>query len=304
MELLFLGTGAGAPYKARNVTSIAFNIKGNSNNSWLFDCGEATQHQLLPTAIRLGKISRIFITHLHGDHIFGLPGLLTSRSMAGITDPITIYGPAGIKAFVETTLSLSSSFLSFPLEIVEIQQGMVCDDGQFRVYAYPLNHVIECYGYRIEEHHRPGGLDAARLVADGVLPGPLWQQLKRGETITLNDGRVICGAEYLGIPVQGRKLAIFGDTAPTPVALELASGVDIMVHETTLEKALQEKANERGHSTTVQAAMLAKEAGVKRFIATHFSARYSIGECQRLLAECQAIFPNTELAYDFLSFDI
>lgn len=304
MELLFLGTCAGAPSKARNVSSIAFNIKGTRNTHWLFDCGEATQHQLLNTPLRPGKLERIFITHLHGDHIFGLPGLLTSRSMSGVTEPLTLYGPPGLQVFVETALRVSGSWVSYPLEIVEVHSGFVLDDGQFRVTAFPLNHVIECYGYRIEEHHQPGGLDAARLAADGVPPGPIYQQLKRGETVTLAEGRVINGADYLGTPVQGRTVAIFGDTAPTPVALELAAGVDVMVHETTLEHALQEKANSRGHSTTLQAAMVAKQAGAKRLIATHFSARYGIGECQRLLAECQTIFPNTELAYDFAVFEI
>ncbi|WP_075182519.1 ribonuclease Z [Pantoea sp. 1.19] len=304
MELLFLGTCAGTPSKARNVTSIALNIQDNRNISWLFDCGEGTQHQILRTAIRPGKITRLFITHLHGDHLFGLPGLLTSRSMLGVTEPLTLYGPAGLKTWVESTLSLSGSWLTFPLEIVEVSGGEICDDGQFRVTAWPLNHPVTCYGYRIEEHHRPGGLDVERLRAEGIPPGPVYQRLKRGETVSLEDGRVLRGADYLGRSLEGRKLAIFGDTAPCEAALALAKGVDLMVHETTLEAAMAEKANARGHSTTEQAAALAKAAGARRLIATHFSARYSIGDCQRLLAECQAIFPATELAYDFSLFSL
>ena len=134
MHLTFLGTGAGAPSLHRNVTSIAFtrSIRGET---WLFDCGEATQHQFMRSALKPGRLDKIFITHLHGDHIFGLPGLLTSRSMAGLSEPFTVYGPKGIKNFIETALSLSGSFTTYPLYIIEIEAGLVLDDGEFRVTA-------------------------------------------------------------------------------------------------------------------------------------------------------------------------
>ncbi|KOC91621.1 ribonuclease Z [Winslowiella iniecta] len=305
MELLFLGTCAGTPSRERNVTAIALTL-GNSGSGgyWLFDCGEGTQHQMMRSPLKPGKMEKIFITHLHGDHIFGLPGLLTSRSMGGVTEPLTIYGPVGIKAFVETTLSLSASYVTFPLEIVEITAGEVCDDGQIRVSAWPMSHVIECYGYRIEQHDKPGVLDAARLKAEGIPAGNWFQQLKRGETVLLADGREVCGQDYLGPSIKGKSLAIFGDTAPTPAASELAANVDVMVHETTLEASMAEKANSRGHSTTVQAATAAKLAGAKRLIATHFSARYDFADSERLLAECREIFPATELARDFSVFKV
>jgi ribonuclease Z len=159
---------------------------------WLFDCGEGTQHQLLHTAYHPGKLDKIFITHLHGDHLFGLPGLLCSRSMAGNANPLTIYGPAGIREFVETTLRLSGSWTDYPLEVVEIAEGLVFDDEDYRVTAQPLNHPVECYGYRIDAHDKPGALDAAALMADGKTR-PLFQRLKHGETVTLEDGRVING---------------------------------------------------------------------------------------------------------------
>lgn len=178
------------------------------------------------------------------------------------------------------------------------------DDGEFRVTAWPLNHVIECYGYRIEQYDKPGFLDAPRLKAEGVPRGPWYQQLKQGKKITLEDGRVINGADYLGPAIKGKTLAIFGDTAPTDIALQLAAHVDVMVHETTLEAAMLEKANGRGHSTTLQAAEVAKKAGAKRMIATHFSSRYLPQDMARLLAECQSIFPATELAQDFAVFTL
>lgn len=303
MQLTFLGTGAGAPSLQRNVTAIALTLS-KRGETWLFDCGEATQHQYMRSELKPGKLEKIFITHLHGDHIFGLPGLLTSRSMAGLKEPLTIYGPPGIRQFIDTALSLSGSYTSFPLEIVEIGAGLVFDDGDFRVTAWPMNHVVECYGYRIEQHDKPGFLDAPRLKAEGVPRGPWYQQLKLGERIRLEDGREIDGAEYLGPPVKGKALAIFGDTGPTDVALQLAADVDVMVHETTLEAALAEKANSRGHSTTIQTAQVAKQAGAKRLIATHFSSRYLSQDRERLLAECQSVFPATVLAHDFAVFEV
>ncbi|HBV39802.1 MAG TPA: ribonuclease Z [Erwinia sp.] len=304
MELLFLGTGAGTPSRQRNVTSIALNLQGVRSGSWLFDCGEGTQHQILRSTVKPGKLEKIFITHLHGDHIFGLPGLLTSRSMNGISEAITLYGPPGIKAFVEMSLSLSGSWLTFPLEIVEIGAGELFSDEHFRVTAYPLTHPMECYGFRIEEHDRPGTLDAERLLADGIKPGRLFQQLKQGKTVTLEDGRVVDGSRYLGPAIKGRTLAIFGDTAPTAEASTLAANADVVVHEATLEVAMEEKANSRGHSSTVQAATVAKEARAKKLIVTHLSSRYLREDTERLLAECREIFPATEMAHDFALFPL
>lgn len=301
MELTFLGTSAGVPTRTRNVTAITLTPLENKPDLWLFDCGEGTQQQMLHTQINPGKLTRIFITHLHGDHIFGLPGLLCSRSMAGSQVPLTVYGPAGIRQFIEMSLALSGSWTSYPLEIIEIDGGVVLDDADVRVTAYPLTHPVECYGYRIEQHDKPGMLDAARLIAAGVTPGPLFQRLKQGETLELEDGRVICGADFLGETRKGKTLAIFGDTAPTPAGMALASDADVMVHETTLEAAMAEKANGRGHSTTVQAAELARAAGAKRMIATHLSSRYDAVACQALLEECRAVFPASELARDFLT---
>ena len=149
MELIFLGTSAGVPTRTRNVTAILLNLQHPTQSGlWLFDCGEGTQHQLLHTAFNPGKLDKIFISHLHGDHLFGLPGLLCSRSMSGIIQPLTIYGPHGIREFVETALRISGSWTDYPLEIVEIGAGEIFDDGLRKVTAYPMEHPLECYGYR------------------------------------------------------------------------------------------------------------------------------------------------------------
>lgn len=305
MEFIFLGTSAGVPTRSRNVTAILLNLQHPTQPGlWLFDCGEGTQHQMLSTAFNPGKLERIFISHLHGDHLFGLPGLLCSRSMAGNPHPLTIYGPKGLREFTETALRLSGSWTDYPLEIIEITAGEILDDGLRKVTAYTLEHPLECYGYRVEEHDKPGALDAKALKAAGVKPGPHFQDLKAGKSVVLEDGRRIHGADYLAAPVAGKSVAIFGDTAPCAGAYELAKGVDVMVHETTLETSMEEKANSRGHSSTRQAALLAKEACVGRLVITHISSRYDAEGCRRMLAECQAIFPATELAYDFAVFTV
>lgn len=305
MELIFLGTSAGVPTRTRNVTAILLNLQHPTQSGlWLFDCGEGTQHQLLHTAFNPGKLDKIFISHLHGDHLFGLPGLLCSRSMSGIIQPLTIYGPHGIREFVETALRISGSWTDYPLEIVEIGAGEIFDDGLRKVTAYPLEHPLECYGYRIEEHDKPGALNAQALKAAGVPPGPLFQALKAGKTITLEDGRQINGADYLAAPVPGKALAIFGDTGPCNAALDLAKGVDVMVHEATLDITMEAKANSRGHSSTRQVMTLAREAGVGKLIITHVSSRYDDKGCQHLLRECRSIFPVTELANDFTVFNV
>lgn len=300
MELIFLGTSAGVPTRARNVTAMLLNLQHPTRAGlWLFDCGEGTQHQMLRTAFHPGKLDKIFITHLHGDHLFGLPGLLCSRSMAGNVQPLQIYGPKGIREFVETTLRLSGSWTDYPLTIEEVTPGLVVDDGLRKVTAYPLSHPVECYGYRIEEHDKPGALNAAALKAQGIPAGPLFQQLKEGKTVTLPDGRIINGADYLAPAESGKKVAIFGDSAPCQAALELAQGVDLLVHEATLEQAMEEKANSRGHSSTRQAAQLAADAGAKKLVITHLSSRYDEQGGQAMLAECKTYFSQTILAEDF-----
>ena len=305
MQLTFLGTSAGVPTRTRNVTAMLLQLQHPTQPGlWLFDCGEGTQHQLLRTAFHPGKIERIFISHLHGDHLFGLPGLICSRSMAGNIQPLTIYGPQGLKEYVETSLRLSGSWTDFPLEIVEIRAGKILDDGLRQVTAYPLDHPVECYGFRVEEHDKPGALDAKRLIEAGVPFGPLFQRLKAGESITLADGRTVNGADFLAPATPGKKIAIFGDTAPCESALEMARDADLMVHEATLEAAMAEKANSRGHSSSEQTAQLARAANVKQLIITHVSSRYDAEGCRRLLAECRSVFPACELAEDFSTFTL
>lgn len=298
MDLYFLGTGAGMPSKGRNVTSIALRLAEERGTFWLFDCGEGTQHQVLHSPLKLGKLEYIFITHLHGDHIFGLPGLLSSRSYQGGDTPLTLFGPPGIRTYLETALTLSQTHLAYELKVQEIAGGIVFADDQFEVTAAEVEHRIACFGYRVRERDRPGKLDEARLRADGVPAGPLYGRLKRGEDVALDDGRIVRGADYVGAPIAGRTVVIMGDTRRCAAAVELARGADVLVHEATFAADLAPMAQQYYHTTSTDAAEVAAEAGAKALILTHISSRYAGEEAEALAAEARSVFPNTVVAYD------
>ncbi|AMV11472.1 ribonuclease Z [Geobacillus thermoleovorans] len=304
MELLFLGTGAGVPAKERNVSSVALQLLDERGATWLFDCGEATQHQILHTAIRPRRIEHIFITHLHGDHLFGLPGLLGSRSFQSGETPLTVFGPKGIRSFVETALAVSGTKLRYELNIVEIDEGVIFDDERFSVIAKRLDHGMPSYGFRVVEKDLPGPLLVERLQALGVRPGPIYQEIKQGKTVVLDDGTVIDGREFVGPPQKGRIVAVLGDTRFCEAAIELARDADVVVHEATFAAAEQRLAHDYFHSTTTDAAEVARRAGAKRLILTHISSRYQGEAALQLVAEARSVFPNTELAVDFASFSI
>lgn len=300
VDFVFLGTGAGVPSKLRNVTSIVLQLLEERGTAWLFDCGEGTQHQILKTAVKPRKIEKIFITHLHGDHIFGLPGLLSSRSFQGGTEKLTIYGPEGIADFVNISLKVSTTHLQYPLEIIEIKEGLVYEDEQFTVQALPLDHGIYCVGYRIVEKDRPGALLVDQLKEQGVKPGPLFKALKNGETVQLEDGRILDGKDYLGEPQEGRIITILGDTRVCENAVRLAENADYVVHEATFAADESEMATAYFHSTTLQAAQTAKAANAKCLILTHISSRYSVEEAELLRQQSETIFPNTIVAEDLV----
>ena len=274
MDFVFLGTGAGVPAKARNVSAIALELLEERGVVWLFDCGEATQHQILKTSVKPRRIEKIFITHLHGDHIFGLPGLLSSRSFQGGTDDLTVYGPKGIADYIQTSLSISGTHLKYSLSVVEIEEGIVFEDDQFTVSALALDHGILSYGYRIVEKDRPGTLLVDKLRDEGVAPGPIFKAIKNGENVTLEDGRVLFGTDYLSEPNKGRILTILGDTRTCEQSIQLAKNADYLVHEATFSRDEGEMAFDYFHSTTTQAAETAKLAGARHLILTHISARY------------------------------
>ena len=289
------------------MTSVALSFV-QSGMVWLFDCGEGTQQQILRAPVKISRLERVFLTHLHGDHLFGLPGLLASRSLIkGALTPVTLQGPDGVEAFVRCALDISRTGLRFPLAFAPVAEGLIYENDACQVMCRKLAHGIDSYGYAIQEKPRRGELDVQQLHDLGVPFGPLFGRLKRGETIVLSDGRSIDGRELVGLDKKGRKVVVCGDTGPTKAAVELAQNADVLVHEATFMSADVEKARQVGHSTAVDAATIARDAGVKTLILTHFSARYESDAnsgLPDLLAEAQAIFPETHLASDFFSYDV
>jgi ribonuclease Z len=304
LDIFFLGTGAGIPAKLRNVTSIALKLLEERGSIWLFDAGEATQHQILHTSVKPRRIEKIFITHLHGDHIYGLPGLLASRSFQGGESKVAVYGPKGIKEFITISLSVSQTYLKYPLEIVEIDEGVIFEDEQFIVEARLLDHGIPSYGYRIVEKDRPGTLLADKLVEAGVQPGPIFRKIKEGETVMLEDGTVIVPSDFLGPDQKGRIVTILGDTRYCESAIFLARDADLLIHEATFSKGEEKLAFDYFHSTTHQAAEVAKLAGSKQLCLTHISSRYDRQAWQELVVEAQEVFANTDIAEDFKEINI
>lgn len=299
MELLFLGTGSGVPSKQRNVASVALKLLDERNSVWLFDCGEGTQHQILQTTLKPRKIEKIFITHMHGDHIYGLPGLLSSRGFQGGTEPITVYGPKGIRGYIQSSLRFSGTRLSYPIRFVEFDQpGIIFEDHQFTVSVEKLQHGIPSFGFRIVEADHEGTLDAKKLHEMNIPSGPLYGRLKNKEIVTLEDGRVLDGKDFVGPNQKGRVLAILGDTVKHPNSVKLAENADVVVHEGTFSHEELDLAKQYNHSTVTQAAEVAREAKAKKLLLTHFSSRYLYKDILQLEKEAQRIFPYSKVMKD------
>jgi len=289
IRTVFLGTGAAAPTRTRNVSSLAIVLDGRT---LIFDAGEGTQHQLQRSTVHTGSIEAIFITHLHGDHLFGLPGLLATLGLNGRTAPLTLVGPPGLERYLRAI-----PYLGAPYEIRVAPAILPAAFEGFDVVATEVDHSVDCYAYCLIEHDRRGTFDVARAEALGIPPGPLFGKLQHGEDIEI-DGRTIRSAEVLGPPRRGRRIAFVTDTRPCDAAIELARDADLLIHEATYANDHADDARERYHSTAEEAARVAKAANVKRLVLTHISARYD--DTSALLQEARAIFPNTDVAEDLL----
>ncbi|MED4123914.1 ribonuclease Z [Halalkalibacterium halodurans] len=304
MEFHFFGTGSGVPSIERNVSACAVRFLQQRGKQWLFDCGEATQHQILRSSIALGKIERIFITHLHGDHIFGLPGLLGSRSFQGGENPLFLYGPKGIRSFVETALQVSNTHVKYELTIEEFSEpGLLFHEEGFKVETVLLDHVMPCYAFKVTEDDRPGELLVDRLKAKGVPPGPLYRKIQQGETVELPTGERLEANAFLGPPKRGRSFVLAGDTRPVKELIPFAKNVNVLIHEATFLDDKKGHAHEYGHSTMADAIELAKQANVDHLILTHISSRYH-DMSDELQKKAQNAFANAVVAHDFYVFHL
>jgi ribonuclease Z len=306
VQITFFGTSSGVPTRSRNVSSVALRLPQRAE-VWLFDCGEGTQHQLLHSELKISQITRIFVTHLHGDHIFGLMGLLATYGLAGNPTRIDVYGPPGLNDYLKACQRYSFTHFSYPLKVHTIEPGIVYEDDEYIVKCGPLKHRITAFGYRVEEKDRSGRFDVEKAKELGIPSGPIYGKLKRGEQVTLPNGQVINGADLCGPTQTGRKLVYCTDTVFCEGAVELAKDADLLIHEATFSHQDAELAFQRLHSTSTMAAQVALAANAKHLIMTHFSPRYAPGndiQLSDLLEEAKAIFPNTTMAYDFLAYDV
>lgn len=299
MKWIVLGTSSGRPTARRNLSGGALVREGE----WvLFDCGEGTQYQLLRTDLRLSRMRYVFVTHMHGDHVLGLPGLLGTLNLSRHDRPVGVFGPPGIARYLRDVARATHFRPLFPLTVTEVEPGVVLETDELTVEARRLDHRVLAFGYALQERDRPGRfrLDDARRLA--IPPGPLYGRLQRGETVTLGDGRTIAPEEVVDPPRPGLRCAYCTDTGPSESAVELARGADLLVHEATYLDDMAGEAAERGHSTATDAARVALEAGARHLLITHFSPRYD--DSAPLLAEARATFPNTTAARDLLEVEI
>jgi ribonuclease Z len=299
LALTFLGTGAACPTVERNVSALAVQREGET---LLFDCGEGTQRQMMRYGVGF-SFRELFFTHYHSDHLLGVMGLFRTMGLMDRKEGVTLYGPKGAQRILGNALAVGIERTRFPVEIVEVKPGDRLGRGEYEIAVFATEHRAETVGYALVEHDRLGRFDPERARALRIPEGPLWGQIHKGNPVTLADGRTVLPAELVGPPRPGRTVVISGDTRPHPALIAAAKGADLLVHEATFGEDERDRAVETGHSTAREAAQVAAEAGVRRLVLTHISARYT-REAPELLAEAQAVFPETIVARDGLAVDI
>ncbi|RAP53249.1 MAG: ribonuclease Z [Methanosphaera sp. rholeuAM270] len=296
MELTFLGTASAIPTKTRNHASIVLKIY---DRTVLFDCGEGTQKQIMDAQVSPMKIDDIYISHLHGDHILGLPGIIQSLAFRGRTRPLNIYGPKGITDLMECIQKLGFFTISYEIIVHEITDDdiVIYRQNNFLIKAMKMKHTVTNYAYKIEEIKQPKFL-RAKAIGLGIPPGPLFGKLQSGIPVIVN-GKKILPEQVLGPPREGVKLVYSGDTIPQEQMIYFARGVNVLIHEATFAKEYQEKAIENGHTIAEDAAHIAKNANVEQLILTHLSNRYT--SSKTLEDEAKKIFQNTVYAEDMMT---
>jgi len=274
MKFTFLGTSAGKPTTERNVSALALEL--DQDNKWyLFDCGEATQHQLLHTPLSLNKLHSIFITHLHGDHYYGLLGLIASKTLENSSSELTIYGPKGLEHFLESTVQTDYKQMSYKLRIVELEAGDQLQFDKFSLQVLNLHHSVESFAYAIKEHDITNRLNEKKLRAAGLEPSPLYAKLKSQASITV-DGKKFISKEYMLEPIKGRYVIIAGDNQDPEIMQEALNDLDLLIHECTYTKEVYEALPIKFlHTTADSLGKSAQKHSIKNLIATHISPRYS-----------------------------
>lgn len=295
-----LGTSASRPTVERNVASLALHREGET---LMIDCGEGTQRQMMRYGISF-SLKDIFFTHMHADHLLGVIGLIRTMALQGRTDSLRLWGPKGTARFLKRVESLGFERATFPVEILELDDGQNIQRTGYAIRAFAVDHRgAMSIGFAIVEEERKGRFNPDKARALGIPEGPQWGRLHRGISVTLDDGRTVESSELVGPTRSGRTVVITGDTRPCAATIEASRGADLLIHEATFGDEEAERAIETGHSTAREAAQIACEAGVRRLVLTHFSARYS-RDASDLEDQARSVFPNTVIGKDGMELEV
>jgi ribonuclease Z len=296
MEAFVLGCGGMMPLPRRHLTSVLLRREGEL---FLFDCGEGTQVSLRKLNLKWKKITAIFISHTHADHVTGLPGIMMLSSQVDREEPLYIIGPPKIRDYVEMSKSVLDMYINYEIRVIEITgPGIIYTGEEFAIHAFRLRHSKPCMGYTLIENPRPGVFFPEKAERYGVPRGPLWSKLQMGEDVRLQDGRVVSSADVMGPAREGRKFSYITDTLYLDSIPEQIDNSDLLICEGMFTEELRESAKEKKHLTSMQAAFLAKKGNVEKLGLIHYSPRYTEYELKQLLKEASEIFPKTFLTRD------
>jgi len=299
LRIIFLGTGGSWPTVKRNVSSLA--IKRGSE-ILLFDCGEGTQRQFQQSNLSYMQISKIFITHFHGDHFLGLPGLIQTMQLNDRDKPLHIYGPKGMEELTDHLLTLGYFRPSYEIIAHDITNDDEVEFEEYSIHMLKVKHNVPAFSYCLEEHQRPGKFNKPKALELGIPEGPLFNKLQCGQTITLANGKKITPGMILGPSRRGRKIVISGDTMPCEEMIAFSKNADILIHEATFDSELEDIAKEYGHTTAAQAAEIAKKAKVEKLFLVHVSPRYL--DYRVLENDARKIFVQSFVPKDFQEIEI
>ncbi len=299
LALTILGNNSAIPAWNRNPTA---HILQSLEEAYLIDCGEGTQLQMSKYKIRRSRIGHVFISHLHGDHYFGLIGLLTSMSLLSRTQDLHLHAPAALEEIIQLQLKVADIQLSYKLYFHAItSEGVIVDNKKITVKSFMVRHRIECWGFLFTEKKNPRKIDSKKVKSYEV-PQTFYEKLQQGEDYITRKGTIILNSDLTYAAPKAKTYAYCSDTIFDEGLIEKVKGADLLYHETTYLKDLHQRAAERFHSTTVQAATIAKKGNVKKLLIGHFSSKYEV--LDEFLTEAAEVFKNTELALEGVSYRI
>ena len=296
LEAFILGCGGMMPLPYRHLTSVLLRREGDL---FLFDCGEGTQVALKKLNLKWKKITAIFISHTHADHVTGLPGLLMLSSQVDRDEPLYIIGPPKVAEYIESSRRVLDMYINYEIIVKEITEpGVVYQEKDFKVRSFWLQHTKPCMGYTLEEEMRPGEFNPEMARFLNVPCGPLWSKLQNGEEVLSTDGKIVKPSRVMGEMRKGRKFSFVTDTKYLSSIKDEVKESDLLICESMFEKGMEKDAEEKKHMTCTQAAQIALDANVKKMGLIHYSPRYTDYELKKLLQDAQEVFPNTFLTKD------